>query len=193
MIRLTATGALDPAFGSRGRVALGHGGAVAIELRRPGAIVALGSWSHSAAVTADLPVMAAQLLPGGRLDTTFGKGGELLATTRLPSSGSALDCQGDLLVANSEGVKRFGPDGRLDPTFRTTSIPPVAVGAVTVPATLGEFAFSPSGTIVMGGFAGAFRIPALGSGRSIVRAVAIDRAGNRSRVVVRQVGAARSS
>jgi hypothetical protein len=38
---------------------------------------------------------------------------------------------------------------------------------------------------------GKFRVPALGSGRFVVRAVAIDRAGNRSRLAVRRVSSRR--
>jgi uncharacterized delta-60 repeat protein len=152
IVRLTSTGAMDTTFGDGGRVALGSGGSASVHIRSSGVILALGKWWHTA-LEPQFPVIAAELLPGGELNTTFGKGGELTAPTRVRFSGGALDCQGDLLMANSDGVTRFGPDGRLDPAFRGTGIPPVAVGDATAAATLGYFAFTSSGAVVLAGIA----------------------------------------
>jgi len=153
IVRLTGSGALDTTFGDGGRAVLGSGGRASVRLRDDGAIVALGEWWHTPAQP-QTPVIAARLLADGRLDRTFGKGGEVTAPTPFRFAGGALDCEGDLLIANSvSGVNRFGPDGRLDPTFRLTAFPRVAVGDTTAVAQLGLFAFAPTGAVLLGGLA----------------------------------------
>jgi uncharacterized delta-60 repeat protein len=153
VVRLNGSGALDTTFGDGGRAVLGSGGRASVRIRDDGAIVALGEWWHTPAQP-QTPVIAAQLLPDGQLDRTFGKAGEVTAPSPFRFAGGALDCQGDLLIANAvAGVNRFGPDGRLDPTFRLTGFPRVAVGDTTAVAQLGYFAFAPTGAVLLGGIA----------------------------------------
>ena len=282
-----AAGALDGSFGNGGLAVLGplQGRAPVVSVTGTGAIVALGAWTARTGGIAS----AARLRPSGTLDETFGASGELVAGAT-PTAG-VLDCQGDLLVSGNDGVRRFGPDGRLDRTFRADRHPTcrgrwdergaelrlagVRLGRIDPPerrgrrradrdrrrrserhhrdrrrarrrelpdrrceATHGDArlrreraAASParrstipsdavSGASCSGSSAspaarceawngrrftalpcgraaarlidarlvhGAFRTPPLGSGRFIVRAVAIDGAGNRSRIAVRRV------
>ena len=153
IVRLTGSGALDATFGDGGRAVLGSGGRTSVRIRDDGAIAALGEWWHTPAQP-QTPVIAARLLPDGRLDRTFGKGGEVTAPSPFRFAGGALDCQGDLLIANAvSGVNRFGPDGRLDPTFRLMAYPRVAVGDTTAVAQLGYLAFAPTGAVLLGGLA----------------------------------------
>ena len=132
VVRVTTAGALDPAFGSGGLAVLGplQGRAPVVSVTGTGAIVAIGAWTARTGGIAS----AARLRPGGALDETFGASGELVAGAT-PTAG-VLDCQGDLLVSGNDGVRRFGPDGRLDRTFRGAGIPPVAVGGTSTAAEL---------------------------------------------------------
>jgi uncharacterized delta-60 repeat protein len=288
IVRLGATGALDTTFGSGGMVRLGalKGSPPLINLTRGGDIVALGAWTaHGGGGTTN----AIRLLPSGQLDPLFGTGGEVAAVGGSPVNGM-LDCQGNLVALAGDGVKRFGRDGRLDPTFHGEFISHVPVGDTTGLAIFGQLAFASAGRLVLAGWAadgpsviggtapvghsvlavgriaaacpiddsrpptvkltcatpcrvvrgsalddpvgrgirrvllgveriagkrcaawngrrfavlpcgraatrliavpvsrGAFRAPALGAGRFVVRAVAIDGAGNRSRLAVRRV------
>ena len=115
VVRITAAGRLDGAFGSGGLVVLGplEGHAPAVSVTGTGAILTVGGWSAPTSAV----VVAARLRPSGRLDTTFGVNG-LLSGKASPAAG-ALDCRGDVLLAGGDGIRRFGPDGRLDRTFRT--------------------------------------------------------------------------
>ena len=151
ILRLTSTGGLDPAFGSGGQVQLGalQGTSPAISLTRSGGIVAVGSWAaHGGGGTTAI----ARLLPSGRLDPAFGVGGEIAAAGAPPTNG-VLDCQGDLLVSSSAGVRRFGPDGRLDPTFRSAVLAGVPVGDTTGTPTIGLFAFTSGARLILVGSA----------------------------------------
>jgi uncharacterized delta-60 repeat protein len=153
VVRLTGSGALDTTFGDGGRAALGSGGGAWVRIGGDGAIVVLGEWWHTPAQP-QTPVIAARLLPDGHLDRTFGKAGEVTAPSPFRFAGGALDCQGDLLLANTvSGVSRFGPDGRLDPSFHLAAFPRVAVGDTTAVAQLGFFAFAPTGAVLLGGSA----------------------------------------
>ncbi len=149
VVRLTASGALDSTFGSGGQVLLGglKGRAPLINLTRSGGIVALGAW---AAHTPGGTILVARLTPNGQLDPAFGAGGEVAATGVPPSNG-ALDCQGDLIVTGPGGLTRYGPDGRLDPSFKTPAAPPVPVGDTTGVPVFGLFAFAPNGRLILAG------------------------------------------
>ena len=149
VVRVTASGALDGTFGSGGQVLLGglKGGAPLISLTRSGGIVALGAW---AALTPGGTILVARLKPNGQLDPAFGTGGEVEATGVPPSNG-ALDCRGNLIVTGPGGLTRYGPDGRLDPSFKTPAAPPVRVGDTTGVPVFGLFAFAPGGRLVLAG------------------------------------------
>jgi hypothetical protein len=119
-----------------------------VGLTRTGAIVVFGGWSPLSGRGA---IMAARYLPTGALDTTFATQGRLAGTSAQPSDG-ALDCQGDLLlVSGDDHVRRYGPDGRLDQTFRSTPVPPVAVEDMTMAPAFGSLALAPGGAIVLAG------------------------------------------
>ena len=151
VVRLTSTGVLDSAFGSGGLVQLGalKGSAPLISLTRGGGIVALGAWAaHGGGGT----TVVARLKPNGQLDPAFGTGGEVAAAGAPPSNG-VLDCQGDLIVADAGGLQRYGPDGRLDPTFQTPAIARVPVGDTTGVPAFGLFAFAPGGRLILAGVA----------------------------------------
>lgn len=290
VVRISPAGSLDATFGG-GSIPLGSGPrwAPSIRVTARGEIIVVGGWSAGPRAPA---AMVARLRPSGQLDPTFGSNGQIAADRSggSESPSAILDCQGDLLLASDGGLRRYGPDGRLDLTFRATGIPRIPVGATTAVPGLAPWAFAPSGAVVMIGSAvdgpidlgtaapishmaaavarlratcpiadstppavtltcpgicrnvagsalddpvgqgvrrvllgverirgtscaawdgrrfaalacgqaatrlvavrtqgGRFRIPALGSGRFVVRAFAIDRAGNRSRLAVRRV------
>jgi uncharacterized delta-60 repeat protein len=151
VVRLTAAGGLDASFGG-GSIALGSMGTahtLSVAVTPNGEIVVAGGWSPAPGKPM---AMAARLLPSGRLDPTFGSGGQI-AATGLGATGAALDCQGDLLLSSGATLSRFGPAGRLDPTFRVTGIPQIPVGATTAVPGLALSAFAPGGAMVMIGSA----------------------------------------
>ena len=114
-----------------------------------GAIVALGAWSARAGGGT---AIAVRTLPNGGLDETFGTTGELISTDWMPAAG-ALDCQGDLIASAVGGVRRFGPDGRLDASFRGGGVVRVPVGATDGVAAFAALALMPGGAIVLAGTA----------------------------------------
>ena len=137
-VRLTAAGALDPAFGDEGRVALPTRTSVAptaAALQSDGRIVLTGPF-FSAGVASGFRV--ARLTADGRLDTAFGTGG--LAT--IPASetafpkGIAIQPDGRIVVAgtfeNSVGIVRLNPDGSLDASFGTGGRIDVDLGGSSV-------------------------------------------------------------
>jgi uncharacterized delta-60 repeat protein len=151
IVRLGPTGALDATFGIGGLVQLGalRGSPPLINLTRGGDIVALGAWgAHGGGGT----TIAVRLLPNGRLDPLFGTGGEVAAVGGSPANGM-LDCRGNLVTLAGDGVKRFGRDGRLDPTFHGAFVSHVPVGDTTGLATFGQFAFTSAGRLVVAGWA----------------------------------------
>jgi len=163
LVRLDGTGTLDPTFGQAGEVVLGHAGlqSPSVGLTRAGAIVAFGGW---APLSDRGTIAAARYLPSGAIDTTFATQGRLTGTPSQQPSDGALDCQGDLLLlSGSDHVARYGPDGRLDPTFRSTPVPPVAVEGMTVAPALGSVALTAGGAIVLAGGA-TFGPPSVGAG-----------------------------
>jgi uncharacterized delta-60 repeat protein len=151
VVRITAAGSVDASFGSGGLVLLGalKGSGPSLSLTATGEIVAIGGWTARAGAGTTVVV---RLHPSGQLDATFASGGELASSGAPPEAG-ILDCQGNLLVSGAGGVKRFGPDGRLDPTFHGAGIPPVAVGDTTAAAGLGLLALTSTGALVLAGTA----------------------------------------
>ena len=151
VMRFGPSGSLDPAFGNGGVLTLGlqRGGAPVVTLRPTGEIVAVGDWAKD--LTTVPEVMAAQLLTSGKLDPAFGTGGQITEPHATSGSG-VVDCQGDLIVTGSGGVRRFGRDGRLDPAFRSPPVR-VAVGNTTATAALGVVALAPGGAVVLAGSA----------------------------------------
>jgi uncharacterized delta-60 repeat protein len=171
VVRVTTAGALDVSFGSGGLAALGplQGRAPVVGVTGTGTIVAVGGWTARTGGIAS----AARLTPGGTLDETFGASGELVAGAT-PTAG-VLDCQGDLLVSGNDGVRRFGPDGRLDRTFRGTGIPRVAVGGTSTAAVFDSLALGSDGSLLLSGTAAAGPIVIGGVTQSGTTAIAVAR------------------
>lgn len=171
VVRVTAAGTLDGSFGSGGLAVLGslQGRAPMVSVTGSGTIVVFGAWTARTGGIAS----AARLRPGGTLDETFAGSGELVAGAT-PSVG-VLDCQGDLLVSGNDGVRRFGPDGRLDRTFRATGIPRVAVGATSAAGSFESLALDSDGSLFLSGTATDGPIVIGGSAQSGATAVAVAR------------------
>lgn len=179
VVRITAAGRLDGAFGSGGLVVLGplQGHAPAVSVTGTGAILAVGGWSAPTSAV----VVAARLRPSGRLDTTFGANG-LLSGEASPAAG-ALDCRGDVLLAGGDGIRRFGPDGRLDRTFRTAPVPRVSIGATTAAFAPDSLAPAPDGSLVLSGTASDGPITIGGSTQTGATSIAVARVSARCPVV----------
>jgi uncharacterized delta-60 repeat protein len=122
-------GDLDPTFGVRGTVITDFGGfdtAHALVLQPDGKLVTAGP-SGPGGTPSDIAL--ARYLPNGRLDPTFGVGGQVTTAFELLDDPIALIVQRDgKLVAAGQAfdgssidvaLARYLPDGRLDPTFGT--------------------------------------------------------------------------
>jgi uncharacterized delta-60 repeat protein len=122
---LLAAGALDPTFGSGGKVTTDfaaplEAGAFASFSLPDGRVVAFGR----ARLGDASPLVMARFLPDGRIDPTFGKGGS--AFYGFATAGAPLDAvrlpDGKLLVLSGRGglpktLARYTADGAVDPTF----------------------------------------------------------------------------
>ena len=157
---LAPEGTFDPSFGAgaNGRSLANFGGtdiANAVTLQPDGRIVVAGS--SDAAGIGDVAV--ARLLPGGRLDDSFGDGGKTLVDLGSGDAARAVALQpdGKILLAGSSGdtdnddfaVVRLQPNGRPDTTFGTNGHSLVNFGG-------GDFAravaLQPDGGIVAVGY-----------------------------------------
>ena len=150
--RLRATGALDPDFGSGGRVTLPGGGSLSAVLVQPDRnIVVAGNASGSAMMT------VTRLKPDGSLDATFGSGGTTtVAFGSLANllGGAARRPDGKIVIAGytqdgeDVAVARLNADGSLDATFGAAGKATVDFGV----ATFGNaVALAPNGRIVVAG------------------------------------------
>src|SRR5438067_413471 len=161
VIRYTANGSLDTAFGTGGKVttAIGSGddGASALVRQPDGKLVAAGYASVSS--TYDLALV--RYNTDGSLDSTFGTGGKV--TTPVGSAGdyvNALVFQSDgklVAAGNTEAstrdfvVVRYNATGTLDTTFGTGGKVTTAVG--TGDDVAFALALQPDGNLVAGGYA----------------------------------------
>ena len=150
--RLRATGALDPDFGSGGRVTLPGGGSLRAVLVQPDRnIVVAGNASGSAMMT------VTRLTPDGSLDATFGGGGTTtvaFGSLANPLGGAARRPDGKIVIAGytqdgeDVAVARLNADGSLDATFGAAGKATVDFGV----ATFGNaVALAPNGRIVVAG------------------------------------------
>ena len=150
--RLRATGALDPDFGSGGRVTLPGGGSLRAVLVQPDRnIVVAGNAGGSAMMT------VTRLKPDGSLDATFGSGGTTtVAFGSLANllGGAARRPDGKIVIAGytqdgeDVAVARLNADGSLDATFGAAGKATVDFGV----ATFGNaVALAPNGRIVVAG------------------------------------------
>ena len=150
--RLRATGALDPDFGSGGRVTLPGGGSLSAVLVQPDRnIVVAGNAGGSAMMT------VTRLKPDGSLDATFGSGGTTtVAFGSLANllGGAARRPDGKIVIAGytqdgeDVAVARLNAGGSLDATFGAAGKATVDFGV----ATFGNaVALAPNGRIVVAG------------------------------------------
>jgi len=150
--RLRATGALDPEFGSGGRVTLPGGGTASAVLVQPDRnIIVAGNASGSATMT------VTRLKPDGSLDATFGSGGTAtvaFGSLANPLGGAARQPDGKIVIAGytqdgeDVAVARLDANGALDATFGAGGKATVEFGA----ATFGNaVALAPNGRIVVAG------------------------------------------
>ncbi|MBA3413501.1 MAG: PASTA domain-containing protein [Actinobacteria bacterium] len=124
LARYTANGELDPSFDGDGKVVTDVGGASGasdVDIQRDGKIVVAG-WSVGS-------FALARYEQDGSLDATFGEGGKVRTTFRPGSIDGAyavaLQIDGKIVAggrtragaASAFALARYGPDGRLDPSF----------------------------------------------------------------------------
>ena len=152
----TTPGALDATFGTKGIVTLPLNvadGAESIAVQSNGDIVALAAVNSGEFA----PV---RLTPSGALDTSFGSGGEVLASFGSSGIGAvgnfAIDSSGNYVVvgtlatnvpsppADPAFVARYTPNGTLDSTFGTG-------GMAFMGGNLSEVLIQPNGDILASG------------------------------------------
>lgn len=121
LVRLTASGTLDPNFGSGGsrRIDVGEDAGEALLLEPDGKILLGGCTGEAFTLL--------RLLPDGSFDPTFGSGGVSI-TSHPGLHGTVRDLlpgpNGDYIAAGTVighrgAIARFESDGRLDPSFGT--------------------------------------------------------------------------
>ena len=145
LARYTAAGKLDRRFGTGGRVLTGFGlrfvrprfpdnaGVASLAIRRDGKIVAAGYAYRPPGLRYGAFALARYTL-SGKLDRTFGRNGTVLTSFRPQASSSvrtvAIAPDGKIVAVGSEGwgggcnclsfhivLARYGPGGKLDPSF----------------------------------------------------------------------------
>ena len=122
LVRYTASGNLDRSFGRGGTVVTRLGSysdGLAIAIQRDGKVLVAGrAWTGSRTDFA-----LARYTVGGKLDSSFGRGGMLLTPfgSWNGAEAVALQADGKIVVAGGEAgdfaVARYTAAGRLDPTF----------------------------------------------------------------------------
>jgi uncharacterized delta-60 repeat protein len=166
LARLLPTGALDPAFGTGGKVVTDFGGdsetGYALQLYPDGKIL-VGGDSNSGGTVTGLDFALARYNPDGSLDAGFGMAGKVL--TQLSASGGrdsiydiALEDMGGelrIVAVGGEGdfsLARYLADGQLDPSFGAGGKLTAVFGSVIGAARGVKVA--PDGKIVVAGHAG---------------------------------------
>jgi uncharacterized delta-60 repeat protein len=146
LARYTRNGALDPSFGSGGRVPT-DSSPWAVALQPDGRIVVAGVVSG----LFDEFVALARYTASGAPDPSFGSGGEVLTdfggvfTTK--SATLALQADGRIVVAGNAGLARYTSNGALDPSFGSG-------GKVLTDFSASALALQADGRIVVAGYGG---------------------------------------
>lgn len=131
VVRYTASGALDPTFGSGGIVRLHFGtnsfdGLSAVAIDGSGRIVVVGSTASDMSCTSYCYPVVARLTSGGQLDPTFGGSGVVtIGVNHSGASSVALDGSGRILVGTGSAVYRLTESGAFDPSFGHSGMAPV--------------------------------------------------------------------
>lgn len=170
--RLTPGGAVDSTFGNAGGVSLARRRErfTSVALADDGEIFAAGGvpsefYGGSGAST---HLIVAALTPGGRLDSAFGNGGEVVQfigashqrSSSADAAGIRLTADGKVLVAGAVQnvhtagpfLERFNRDGSVDPTFATRGIAVFPAGGAdhyAAPPTALALLADPDGTYVV--------------------------------------------
>jgi uncharacterized delta-60 repeat protein len=155
--RYLKNGALDPSFGTGGKVTIDFGAGTqafaSAVLRQPDGNLVLTGTVHGA-IGNDFAVV--RLLPDGTLDPTFGTGGvvvtDLGASTNDIAYGGALQADGSIVVCGdsvpSLAVARYLPDGTLDAAFGSGG---VATISAADELRAGDCTIDSAGNILAGG------------------------------------------
>lgn len=161
LARYTEDGALDPTFGTSGKVmtALGNQGseAHAVALQPDGKIVAAGFTMNDGV----RKIALVRYLANGTLDTAFGAGGKvttLIGSINAEGRDVVLLADGRILVGGDYwagadtdfALVRYNANGTLDTTFDTDGIVTTANAGKHDEAT--SVALAPDGKIVLGGY-----------------------------------------
>jgi uncharacterized delta-60 repeat protein len=164
LARYTASGALDPAFGSGGVVYTGFssgvGKANALLLQPDGRLVAIGGRFQYPTYPSDSALQLVRYEPDGSLDQSFGTGGGVVTVVTgvlEEAQDGALTPDGHIVVVGATGfypdgirdavVARYGSDGALDASFGSGGIVVTGLGAGIDAEALGV-ALQPDGRIV---------------------------------------------
>ncbi len=120
--RFDSNGTLDSTFGTAGMVETSkqdEPGASSVLVQPDGKIVVGGVVVGTAMQSFNNAVLQLRFTPGGQLDTSFGSGGEVV-TVHGPTSvclALALQPDGKIVEAGTNGLSRYNTNGSLDSTF----------------------------------------------------------------------------
>lgn len=159
LARFLPSGALDPSFGSGGKVVStlspGYDALEALALQEDGKIVAVGGITNGGA----LQIGVARYEQSGALDPSFGAGGAVAPIVEAGGYGlaAALQPDGRILAAGyavtggttAFRIQRFDANGALDPTFDGDGIVTTAIGT---DAEVHALAVQSNGRILAAGF-----------------------------------------
>jgi uncharacterized delta-60 repeat protein len=168
VVRITPGGALDPSFGTAGKVLTSFGGqrgdgAYAVAIQPDGRIVVGGVMGGSADTPHDNFYALARYNPDGSLDTSFSSDGKVTASVAPPGGGGddlyalALQLDGKIVAAGMSftptgatqfGVARFNANGSLDTSFSGDGRLTTNFGGTEEARSL---AIQPDGNIVVAG------------------------------------------
>jgi uncharacterized delta-60 repeat protein len=158
--RYDASGALDPSFGTGGKVSADFSGlpdrAWAALIQPNGSIVVAGHALISTPGQGDNDFAVARFSSSGVLDPSFGTGGKVTTNVKDRTDlafAAALQQDGKIVLTGGVGLVRYTSAGGLDPTFGTGGIARLdAIGSTIVVAE--DLAIQSDGKIVVAGHAG---------------------------------------
>jgi uncharacterized delta-60 repeat protein len=166
LARYTASGVLDPTFGTDGQTTLSlnySSNASAMAVQSDGKIIIAGGTAIGNATSATDYLLLARFNSDGSLDTTFGSGGTVVTSIGAGNSAAdsiALQANGDIVVGGpgqssatsltAFAVSRFNPNGTLDTSFNGTGTILTNLTSASKDA-LEAVAIQPDGDIVAAG------------------------------------------
>lgn len=131
VVRYTASGALDPAFGGDGIVQLDFepgpwDDAAAVAIDGSGRIVVAGQTASDPACTSYCYAAIARLTADGALDPTFGGNGTVTNSVSLSNASAvAIDAGERIVVGGGSSISRYTASGAPDPTFSGDGTAPI--------------------------------------------------------------------